>query len=441
MPKVIFNISFTTPEPRRDWSFEKKAQHKAERAFYNGTAQYSYFDYTENEKKVVLDEKIAQMRGENYMEKTSGVFNKNGALSAKERAELAQKLKNTKSIIWHGFISFDDKTSPMFEKQEACVAFISKTFGTYFRENGLKEENMELFCSLHSDTDNRHIHFCFFEKKPIYVNRDGEKCYRAKGIFGKKIGEEYRMYGTDEVVERGTKGARKVNIYDDRGRDCFLYVANDYIEDNKHLFGVERQNTRRIIEALKPEMLTSFEYRELRSAFVALGKNLPKTGRLSYKSDNMAPYRSDIDAVVKTMVDTVPAIKKQYLEIMKAIYTTEASARRICEREGLPFERVAAPRIKQYKEDYAATLGNQVLRIARTARFDEFSNGIQRSNQLARKIEAKNNRRAIGKGITRLMREYSQGNSNNIYDFSYQMHKIEMEIAKERDRQAVAYGG
>ena len=73
MPKVIFNISFTTPEPRRDWSFEKKAQHKAERAFYNGTAQYSYFDYTENEKKVVLDEKIAQMRGENYMEKTSGV--------------------------------------------------------------------------------------------------------------------------------------------------------------------------------------------------------------------------------------------------------------------------------------------------------------------------------------------------------------------------------
>ena len=45
------------------------------------------------------------------------------------------------------------------------------------------------------------------------------------------------------------------------------------------------------------------------------------------------------------------------------------------------------------------------------------------------------------KGITRLMRDYSQGNSVNSYDFSAKLRKLEWEIAKERERQAVAYGG
>lgn len=440
MSRVIFNISFTVAEPGRDWSFERKAQHKAERAFYNGTAQYSYFDYTENDKKVVIDEK-EQKINKNYMEKTSGVFNKNGVLTAQEKAELAKKLRETKSIIWHGFISFDDKTSPMFETQDKCIDFIGKTFDTYIRENGLNKDNIEAFFSLHQDTDNRHIHFCFFEKEPHY-NSKGVLTYRRKGTFGDKIGEEYRMYGTDEKVEKGTKGARKVNIYDDKGRDCFLYVANDYIEDNKHLFGVERENTKKIIEATEPEMLTSFTYTELRRAFIALGRELPKTGRLSYQSENMKPYRKQVDAVVKLMVNNVPLIRQQYEKTIKAIYATETSARKICEQEELAFERVAQPKIRKYNEDYSVVLGNQVIRIAKAARFDEFSKGKETlANNLARKIEAKNNRRAVMKGITRLMRDYSQGNSVNSYDFSAKLRKLEWEIAKERERQAVAYGG
>lgn len=433
MPKVIFNIGFT---PYKCPSRRSPEKHAAERAFYNGTASYNYFDYSEKDTKVVKDEKKP---GTNYMEKTSGVFNQNGVLTGKQKAELAEKLKNTKSIIWHGFISFDEETSKLFNTQAACIDFINGTMSTYFKENRLDMDKIELFCSLHSDTDNRHIHFSFFEREPATMNSKGYPAYRKSGVFGKKVGERYEL-SDGTVVEEGTKGARKKWIYDDAGRDCFLYKANMYLEENKFSLHAERDALMNEMKALTPAEMQKQQNKELRASLKELAKKIPPQGRKTYGSKEMAFLRPDIDKVVKQFIDTVPGLRRGYDAWNIAFYAKESEAKRICARENLPYAPHVENRVHNERFELAKNLGNKVINLALDMRKEEVKAFV--TNDLARKIEAKNNRRMVDRALARAAKYGTNNGRGQVpgYDYSRILHKIEQEIELERQRQAVVYG-
>lgn len=430
MPKVIFNISFTPYSCPRNKNI---VEHAAERAFYNGTAEYNYFDYTENAKKVVKDSE--NKANSNYMEKTSGVFNSKGVLSSQEKSELAKKLKETKSIIWHGFISFDDETSSLFNTQEACIHFINRTMNSYFERNGLEENNLEFFCSLHSDTDHRHIHFAFFEKEPKAIDKKTrELVYRKKGVLGDRV---YRL--GDEIVPKGTVGA--VLGYKDYGHDNFIAHANLYLEENKYELELARKEMEAKMDAVCNDVLTSWKYKELRSSLIALWRSLPSSGRMSYNSENLAPYRKSIDRVVQEFIDAVPGLREEHNTTVRELFKRESEIKRICKNEGIDYESAAKSSVEKMKNDILCIrLGNRVLKIAKAASGNYRNISIARANNLTRKITSKNNRKAVENALMRAIKYNSQSMTSYSFDYSIKLHQIEESIEQERQKKTMLYG-
>lgn len=428
MSKVIMDISFTPYKCPRN---KGAAEHAAERAFYNGTAEYNYFSYTEKYGKVVKDEENGI---KNYMEKTSGVFNAKGVLTAKEKADLSKKLKETKSIIWHGFISFDEETSPLFNTQEACVHFVNRTINSYFERNGLDKYNLEFFCSLHSDTDHRHIHFAFFEKEPKLIDKKtGKLVYRSKGKMGKKV---YKLDG--EYVSKDTEGAKAE--WEDFGRQNFIANANLYLEENKYELELARKATVDIIDASRTDVLTSWKYKELRSSLIDLWRKLPAKGRKSYNSANLAPYRKDVDKIVKQYIDAVPGLRQQHNALVREVFRRESDLTRICKNEGFDYNKAAKPGVEAMKKDIRVRLGNRILKIAESVNDDYKKIGIARANDLTRKIAAKNNRKAVERSLIRSAKYMSHNGTNYTVDYSVRLHQIEEGIENERQRKTMLYG-
>lgn len=134
--KAIFNISYTSATPPASYSGNRRAEYIAERNFYNLTADYNFFSYALDGRKVVKN-----ANAEHYFTRentNSGLFNLDGPISDDKKAEIKETLKQTDSIIWHGFISFDDVTSRGFTTQENCIKFMNQTFGAFLERQALK---------------------------------------------------------------------------------------------------------------------------------------------------------------------------------------------------------------------------------------------------------------------------------------------------------------
>ena len=75
-----------------------------QRSFYSCNKNFDYVGYVNKGSKEQLD--YISYSGNN--EKSLGIFNENGLLNENEIKELRNKLRTTKSVIWHGVISFTE---------------------------------------------------------------------------------------------------------------------------------------------------------------------------------------------------------------------------------------------------------------------------------------------------------------------------------------------
>ena len=82
MPKALFNIAFTLPSPPSNLRGNARADYQARRNFYNLTADYNYFSYSLDGKKVVKN-----ANAEHYFTRegtNTGLFNLHGAIDKEE---------------------------------------------------------------------------------------------------------------------------------------------------------------------------------------------------------------------------------------------------------------------------------------------------------------------------------------------------------------------
>ena len=201
--KAIFNIGYTTATPPASYTGERRADYIAERNFYNLTADYNYFTYTLNGQKVSKN-----ANAEHYFTRegtNTGLFNMDGAIDEEKKNELKARLKDTESTIWHGFISFDDETSRGFTNQENCVKFMRQTFGSFLERAGFKKSNIELYCSLHEDTEHRHIHFAFFEREPLRLDKNGNLGFTRRGKISPVAIDNYLVSANMHLSEHGAE--------------------------------------------------------------------------------------------------------------------------------------------------------------------------------------------------------------------------------------------
>ncbi len=140
------------------------------RAFYGSAQKDDYLGY--------IDKGVQSTKAIDYLdytdagEKSSGAFGAEGLLTKFQKKELRERLRRTQSCIWDMVVSFEESYGKFnLTDAAAARAVLLKTLPKLFRTTRLNPDNMTWFAGLHTNTDNRHIHVCFFENEPQRFHR------------------------------------------------------------------------------------------------------------------------------------------------------------------------------------------------------------------------------------------------------------------------------
>lgn len=398
--KALFNIGYTLAAPPNSYTGEKRAAYIAERKFYNLTAEYNYFSYTLNGKKVCKN-----ADAEHYFTRegtNSGLFNMDGPIDEEQKKDLKARLKNTKSTIWHGFISFDDETSLGFNAQENCVKFMRQTFGGFLERAGFKKSNIELYCSLHQDTAHRHIHFSFFEKKPLRLDKNGKLGFTRRGKIKQEAIDNYLVSANMHLSEHGAE----------------YYSARD--KAIAELNQMRRMKTRTAFIDNRPSTAALAVNFELNT----LCKKLPKNGRLQYNSPNLKELRPEIDRIAALLIRSDLRASSAHKQMLKELARVEREVKGLAasgklgyidgkrmraediaammnehtRNKSMPIQYIDMKNVDYFerlKSDYKARIGNVVLGMCKDILHSETHEPRRYAiNDKHRKIEAKRRRRA-----------------------------------------------
>lgn len=430
MPKALFNIAYTLPSPPTNLRGNARSEYTARRKFYDMSAEYNIFSYMLDGKKCAKNK-----TAEDYFERTgTGLFGKNGEYTSEEKEVLRERLRKSKSIIWHGFVSFDDQTSLGFTSTTQAQKFMAQTFGAFLNEARFKKDNIEWFASLHTDKHHHHIHFAFFEKEPKHRDKNGVLGFRRIGKIQPRAIENYLVSANMHLSEH----AAEYYTARDAAMDRLKEVRGDMIQ-------AMRRGDRR-------EM-------RLQHAICDLKEKLPKTGRLQYNSENVAHLRPDIDRVAQMLVASDPTARvlhermlKQLARVQVETYhiavenkLTYVNGRRMDEQaidgamDGTGKTRQISVNMKnvdyfdRLRADYNARLGNMVLGLCKKWQYGCRSDGKRyvRVNDKTCKIaagrSAKNNADVIRHVIKALCA--FDGQQDN---FMHSVHEHESDIRREQ---------
>lgn len=264
---VIFDITYTPYKLKSNATQYEIQKHKDERSFYNMSGDKNVYNYVTTERKRVAKE-VHEKTFYEYLQKSTGVFNKNGMINKEEVKKMKARLQDGEKNIWHGFISFDEDNSYKINEIARCVHLINETFDDFFIDAGFNKDNMDLMCSLHLDKPKHlHIHFIFWEKEPIIKNK------RAKGYL-------YRAKGKIPY-EAIKKMQNKLDNY-----------------EVPYKLTVNENQTIDYIKEIKRNM--PLFYRDnARSEIRKLANKIEYYKDHDYADSNMLPYRDKIDKIVE----------------------------------------------------------------------------------------------------------------------------------------------
>lgn len=435
MNEIVFAIGYTTPKPtRKQVLLRQQAEHAKARAFYNLSAEYNYFTYTLNGKKVSKNKTYLD-----YMQKNetkinkdnTGVFNTKKVLTMKELEELKERASNTKSIIWHGFISFNEEQTKRFQDQESCIHFLNHTMSTLFENSHISMKNIELFASLHTDkAHHHHIHFSFYEKEPSRKDKSGALKFSEKGNF------------------------EKANI------DNFMISSGLYLEDTKQDYHVARDCAMSELKRVCKTMYKNKDMKEVEQHIVELANSLPMMGRNQYNSQSLDnAIREKVDEIVKEITIKDKRFGEAYLNVLKEIAVREEQGKRIArenkmfvvnenkitakqldtihndlkeslknEKDGTAYryrvgEDSAFRQTEKLKKDFKGRVGGEILGIAKSIR----KNGLHKGKKNIVKVARRKQHGIAEKELKRLL-----SLSGSIFkvktNFTYDLHRVENEI-------------
>ncbi len=422
MSKVVFNINFTAAKPKRNANIVEEASWRRERAFYNLTAKYNYLSYSLNGKKTAKNKDIL-----NYMQKDTGAFNLDGALSDEDLKKIRNNLAVTKSNIWHGWISFDEEVSKGIKTPEQAIKFLRHNFyGNLIEKSHLNPRNIELMASLHVDTKNHHhIHFSFWEREPMYLKANGEKEYTSKGTFKQDCIDNY------------------------------LISTNLYLDEYQDDYHIARDRALARLKELMPTRTNKGQCKEdIGYKLAELAKKLPESGRLGYNSKNMDNVRNVVDKTVDYIVNRdaklynyvlgayneIDKRKERAMELANENQMFWMNGRRIKPERVQNIDGIQSNRygvqsfdcVDKLKDSLREKLGNQIIKGAICMK-NSFNANLQKNAKAgknAARRTARMNRVSIEKNVRIFLSEIESLTQHN--DFSYKLHIAEREIENNR---------
>lgn len=429
MPKALFNIAYTLPSAPSYMKGNARAEYQARRSFYDLTAQYNFFSYVLNGKKIARN-----ANAEEYYTRggtNGGLFNLDGAMSDGQVAEMKKRLESSKSVIWHGFISFDEETSRGFQTQENAVKFMRQTFGSFLERTHLNPKNIELYAALHLDKEHHHhIHFAFFEREPKHRDKNGVLGYTHRGKF------------------------------DARAIDNYLVSANMHLSENGYEYYTARDRAMSRLREARKEIGNSVKNADLRLALSDLRSKLPKEGRLQYNAAQMKELRPDIDRVAELLIASDPAanaahkemlvqlarVKEEVIELVKDNKLAYSDDRRMSKQElaaamsgdsSMSLKFVDLKNVDYFERlqaDYRARVGNVVLGVCKDLSRNDYQDRCRKHNinDRSMKINAKHRWRRRESLLQNAVRILAEVDKQQPANFIKTVQEIEREQEMER---------
>lgn len=325
IPNVNFMLEFYLPKYNNS-----KMQDK--RNYYSSNKTNDYIKY--------IDTGIKDLKNIDYVEyannrtKSSGIFDQNGKLTKEQISDLRKDLRNTKSVIWSGVISFEEDFGKKWcNNFDLAYNIMKSEVPKFFKRVGLKKDNMTWFAGLHENTDNRHIHFIFFENKPIRL-RNNKKAYSIGKLSNKGINE---FKANIELCATDFK-AREIKI-----RTKCLKNINENLRE---------------LSSLK-----------LKSKLVNLGYKLPKNGHTYYDCENMKNLKNIIDDITNYIINKNEKVKKYKEDFDELVKEKDELLINYCSRNKIkkPYKSVG----DKMKGDLFNRIGNIVIEKAKLLKSNE----------------------------------------------------------------------
>lgn len=415
---IIFDLKYTPYEPPTGANDYQRAQHATERAFYDMSGGKNIYDYITTEGKRAGNFTVLE-----YLQKNTGVFNQNGMIPEDEVNRMKERARENKGMIWHGFVSFNQHDSEKIDTPEKCIQLVKSTFPTFFKDAELKPDNIDLMCALHLDRPHHlHIHFVFWEKEPKYKGNDGTLEYRKRGkISEKAIDNMFVRLGLFAADQKDT-----------------VYKARD-----------EALKTLKGMTAVKRAMHSK---EEISDEILSLAKNLPLTGRISYGSKDMEPFRKRVDKIVRMMLDYDRDAKKADERFYEALEAKRKVVKKICggnyamtegAKDSHKIDESKIKIIEKIEEDYKRRQGNLVLNLCKFIKpeyFERKEGKKYKTNDDRLKRRLNISKRNVGRRLDRFFLTFGKESQLLERDFTRRLQEIEEEIEQERrnDNEAAA---
>ena len=280
-------------------------------------------------------------------------------------------------------------------------------------------------CALHLDKPHHlHIHFVFWEKEPKIRGKDGNKCYRAKGKISKAA--------IDNMFVR-------LGLYVGGNRADLYQTRLTALKELREMTAI--QTAMKSTEAIK-------------DALLALAEALPDTGRLTYGSKDMEPFRERVDKIVRLMLDYDGKARRADNRFHRALERKRAEIANACGKDftfstqNVPEEEMLGDLPKYHhqidpetikiadeiEEDYKRRQGNLVLGLAKFIKNAKYKprDGKNKANntKLKRSLTISNKR--IDGMIKRFFMSFGEKSEWLERDFCDRLQQIEAEIEQER---------
>lgn len=409
---IIFNITYTPWKIKSNATAEERARFERERPYYemsdNGNNIYKYM--TSDRKLNGENSKTETTSLINYFEKSTGVFNGDGVITQEQLKAIQQRAHAPKNI-WHGFISLNKEMSHKIDTPEKCMRLIKRTFGEFFKDIGLDQNNVDLICALHKDKPHHlHIHFWFAEKEPKCKYRKKQPEYRHKGKIDKRVLDRMHVRLNMDISESNPK----------------LYISRD-----------EALRELKKISALR-DIITKGDFKE---AVLELAKVIPKGCSFHYGSKDMMPYREQIDRVVNKLLMYDKTARKADLRFHTELQGLRRKVNSLITGNGddtnhYKIDPKNITLIDDIENDYRRRQGNILLSTVKYIKSETFETRIRHKvNDKGLKRRLAISHRKVGKLFDGLLASFGGESELLERDFTNRLQEIEKEIEQEREEQ------
>jgi len=293
------------------------------RIFYACEQSYSYLNYVNEGSKNKVD--FVSYSGNS--EKSTGVFDKDGLCNKQRLKELKEGLCNTKSPIWHGLISFEELFGDAYcDDYEKAYKLMRNEFPRFLKTAGFDVSNIEWFAGLHTNTDNKHIHFSFYEKQPLRYRKKSKQKTFSNGPVS--------LFSMEQMKIRSEVFLTDINSKINKKRTELTTSMKDNLNSNL--------NKREVFKKMKKLVLI-----------------LPTKGRVSYDSENMIFLKNDINYLIDLIIKSDKNTTAVYKTFLTLLQEKDMSIKRMCLASKIDPDKVMI--YEKYKNDLYRRLGNIVI--------------------------------------------------------------------------------